>query len=175
MWLMGPDNHQEILSSSTILQKHSNAAGTMAFQSRATHASQNESATKATWQNQRPRWGGSRRYQLPHILRSWKPVEESLTAGIQPTWSLPVTFLQNWCNWVTMANGDGNNDYWWHIPVYRQVSNPAALYIQASALHTWKALYKDSAVLDRVCFIDLAGVQEGEWLSSSLKTQLLQL
>lgn len=48
--------------------------------------------------------------------------------------------------------------------------------MSASVLHTWKALYEDSAVLDSVRFIDLAGEQEGERLPSSLKTmQLLQL
>lgn len=97
-------------------------------------------------------------------------------AGLQPTQALVVTFLQNWCSWVTMANRDGNNHYWWCILLYRRVSNPAALYMSASVLHTWKALYEDSAVLDSVRFIDLAGEQEGERLPSSLKTmQLLQL
>lgn len=94
------------------------------------HTRRNETAIKATQRNERPRWGGSRRYQLPHIFCGWKPVEESLVAGTQPTRSLPVTLLQNWCNGVTMANGDANNHYRRHIPLYRHVSNPVGHYIQ---------------------------------------------
>lgn len=149
MWLLGPDNNQEMLSSLTILQKHNNAVGTLAFQSRATHASRNKTAIKATWGKKWPRWGRSRRCQLSHILCGWKPKGESLAVGIQPTWSLLVALLQNWRNWVATANRDGNNHCWQYIPLYRWVSNPAA---QASVLHAWKELSKDSAVLDRVLF-----------------------
>lgn len=78
------------------------------------------------------RW--EQKVPVTHTPCSWKPIEKSPAASIQPAWSLPVTLLQNWCNWTALDNRKRNNHYWSHSLLYRRVSNPAA-HIQANALH----------------------------------------